>query len=140
MGRKAVVYLVTVIGATFLIAGIGALYAQQSIEATLEKASPERYNGVCPKTINFKGSITAKSPGKVQYEFVVMDGDEQTTKPGGTLDFAAAGKQEITWKIEFGEEGESKHSGWVMLRVTAPAKVESNKSNYLVRCMEIDLT
>ncbi len=140
MGRKAAVLLVALAGAMFLIIGIGTLSAQQGVEVTLDKASPASYAGVCPKQVSFKATVTAKSAGKVTYEWVIMDGDQASTKPGGTLDFAAAGKQEVTGKIEFGEEGESKHGGTVMMRITAPAKLDSNKSEFKVTCKEEILT
>ncbi len=137
MERKPVFYcLVTVICTLLLIVGIKALYAQQTIEATLGKASPETSAGACPRVINFKGTIIAKSPGKIQYEFVVRDGDEEKTQPGGTLDFSVPGKQDVIGELVFGDEGESKHTGWVMIRVSTPIKVESNKSNYFLRCSE----
>ncbi len=136
--KKSMVYIVSLACALFLVIVIGTISAQQNIEAII-KASPEFYNGGCPKSVIFMGTITAPA-GKIEYEYVVNDGEKETTIPGGTLDFASAGKQDVKTQLVFGDEDESTWGGWVAIRVKSPAKVESNKANYKVRCKWQDLT
>ena len=95
-------------------------------KASLE-AIPDRYEGSCPKTVIFKGRITANGKGIVKYEFVRSDGAKARVQ---SLNFHAAGSKDVstTWQL-----GRS-YSGWQAIRILSPQKMESNRARFQVRC------
>jgi len=110
----------------FLFAGMGMAYAQQNITASL-KAYPASYSGKCPAKITFKGIITVKKPGKVQYKFIRSDG---ALAPIDTLIFKKPGTKPVstTWTIG------KNYSGWKAIKVLYPQEVESNKAKFKILC------
>ncbi len=96
-------------------------------------ASPSKYQGSCPATINFDGLIEANGQGIVEYTFVRSDG---ATGPVGTLNFKSAGKLPVnnTWSI--GGISLPSYSGWQAVKVLSPTAGESDKAHFEVQCVK----
>jgi hypothetical protein len=128
------IFLIFLVTAIFLFAGIGITYSQPKITAEL-KATPETYSGQCPTTIKFLGKITvtniSKPPLKVQYKFIRSDG---AYAPVNTIIFDKDGSKMVktTWTLGGSELPEYK--GWQAIKVVYPQDVESNKANFKIQC------
>jgi hypothetical protein len=127
--------------ASLLLAGgiASAALAQQlpNMSTTLA-VTPESYEGTCPVTIRFKGTINTSLPGRIHYKFVRSDGAYMPTEPAV---FGAAGAQAATtnWTVGTGEQ--SRYEGWMMLKIVYPGEMESPRARYKVTCtgMNVDL-
>jgi len=119
-----------------LLIGVGPCGAGDSITAKLAtwdpvaqqySATPVTYQGSCPTTVKFEGSITALAGGRVQYRFLRSDNAqaaavEATLKPGKSLTL------QTSWTL-FGN-----YSGWVQLEVVAPHAVRSELASFKLIC------
>jgi len=94
------------------------------VAATLT-AEPARYTGAFPAIITFNAAITVDAPGDVTYRFVRSDG---AITPTRTITFKAAGTQQFkdVWAYK------QPFSGWLQLKIEAPAAVESNQAPFEV--------
>jgi hypothetical protein len=103
---------------------------QQSLRvvSTILSASPEAYDGQCPITIKFSGSITVKGKGRVKYSFVRSDG---ATGPVFTLDFNGETSKSVstTWTLSAPTFNE-----WLAVRIFSPNKLESNRASFKGMC------
>jgi len=91
-------------------------------------AVPSSFEGDCPVTINFAGSITLEGGGgTVKYQFVRSDG---ITMLPQTLTFDAPGTKEVstTWQLD------RNLAAWMAIRVLEPQTVESDRATLKVQC------
>lgn len=94
-------------------------------------ASPTRYSGKCPGVITFKGTISARKAGRVQYKFIRSDG---AFAPIQTLSFAAPGTKHVSTTWTLGGPGLPSYNGWEAIQIVYPASVQSNHANFSLRC------
>jgi hypothetical protein len=89
---------------------------------------PYTYTGVCPKTINFWGTITANGPGTVTYRWERSD---NTSTVPETITFTAAGAQMVanTWTLD------ATGTGWQRLHILTPNDVVSDEINFSLTCV-----
>ena len=85
-------------------------------------------NCTTPTSFRYTGTITATSPGRVSYRWWYSSGQ---AGPVQTVDFAAAGHQQVT--------GATVHTrtagtGWAEIQILSPAEVTSNKATYKLLC------
>jgi hypothetical protein len=101
----------------------------QVVSATLA-ASPEVYDGPCPKTIKFSGNITVKGKGPVKYTFVRSDG---ATAPVYTLDFDGDQTKPVdtTWTLDRPAFGE-----WMAIKVFWPNDLQSDRASFKGTCLK----
>src|SRR5215210_3492944 len=112
--------IVATAGLTLALIAFSAKTAQTFAASSLRvmsatlAASPEVYDGPCPVTIKFSGTITVKGKGPVKYTFVRSDG---ATAPVFTLDFAADETKHVdtTWTLSPPRFGE-----WVAIKILSP--------------------
>lgn len=111
-------------------------YAQANfavIGAKLE-ADPRIYEGVCPTTIKFHGSIETNGPGIVKYIFERSDGGIDTIVKSVTF-VAAPFHQNIpdtTWTL--GGPGMT-YTGWERIKILSPnAGFLSNQAMFQIKC------
>lgn len=100
----------------------------QVVSATLA-ASPEVYDGPCPKTIAFSGKITVKGKGQVKYTFVRSDG---ATGPVYTLDFDGDETKRVdtTLTLSLPAFGE-----WLAIKVLSPNELQSDRASFKGTCL-----
>jgi hypothetical protein len=99
--------------------------AQVGVEVALA-VEPAKYAGKLPVDIHFKGTIRVTRACEVKYVFVRSD---NTVTPERSISFAKPGEKPVadTWKVN------DNLSGWEMLQVLAPVKVESDKAQFEVK-------
>jgi hypothetical protein len=67
----------------------------QKVSVTVD---PPQYTGICPKTLKFTGTITAKKKGKVQYGWSGYNAlGYHNPLYNGILSFEAAGSKQVFW-------------------------------------------
>jgi len=97
---------------------------QGHVTAMHLQAQPSNYNGRCPVTIHFVGSITSNGPQTMEYRIDRSDG----AKSGGErLTFNAAGSHRVTdtWRLS------ESYAGWEML---GTGNMRSNRATFRVNC------
>lgn len=97
-------------------------------------ATPDHYQGACPRKITFSGLITAQgSSGKVRYRFIRSDGAKGQWE---TLNFASAGSRKVinTWTL--GGAGKNYQNYWQALEIAEPNAIVSEKATFTLRCDE----
>ncbi|MBI2158685.1 MAG: hypothetical protein HYU26_17565 [Candidatus Rokubacteria bacterium] len=96
------------------------------------KAVPPKYEGPCPATIVFLGKISVDyHPTPVSYTFVRSDG---ASAPAVNATFnASQNAVQTTWKL--GGPSLPNPSGWMVLKVTYPSQLESEKASFQVTCL-----
>ncbi len=94
-------------------------------------AAPTNYVGKCPTVITFKGTISARRPGRVQYKFIRSD---NAFAPIQTLEFTAPGSKPVgtTWTL--GGPGFPAQERWQAIQIVYPTSLQSNKATFLVKC------
>jgi hypothetical protein len=95
-------------------------------------ASPTSYQGPCPVTIRFTGTISVNRPCQVQYKFIRSDG---ALAPIRSLTFAAPGTKPVSNTWTLGGPGFD-FTGWQAIQVVYPRHVTSNRANFRVRSGE----
>lgn len=91
-------------------------------------AVPSSYSGYCPKTIVFKGTITASAACTVQYKFIRSDG---ATKPVQSLAFIAAGSKTVDDSWSLGDT----FSGWEAIQIISPTHSTSAQASFALTCL-----
>ncbi len=97
-------------------------------------ATPDQYQGACPRKITFSGLITAQGGGgKVRYRFIRSDGAKGQWE---TLNFASAGSRKVinTWTL--GGPGKNYQNYWQALEIAEPNAIVSEKAAFTLRCDE----
>ncbi len=91
-------------------------------------ATPSKYCGRCPTTVQFSGTITVDKAGRYQYKFIRSD---NASAPVQTLTFAAPGSKPVstTWML-----GKS-YDGWEAIQIISPVNVQSNKAEFRLVCI-----
>ncbi|MCP3898264.1 MAG: hypothetical protein GY707_00865 [Desulfobacteraceae bacterium] len=105
-----------------------AVHAAQNITASLT-AHPSKFSGKCPALITFKGKITVREPGRVQYKFIRSDG---ANAPVQTLNFQKAGSMAVSTTWQIGRN----YTGWEAIQIVYPMQVQSNRANFRINCTD----
>jgi hypothetical protein len=94
--------------------------------------SPLSHTGPCPARFTFKGQIYANKAITIHYRFVRSD---NTRTQARILSFEEPGRQEVTDTWEIGDVATgSAFSGWEVLQVLTPVKVQSNEVYFKGSC------
>ena len=119
---------------SILMTILAAMPAQAADYSAVLSANPTNYNGGCPALITFKGSITAKKAGRVQYKFIRSD---NAFAPVQTLEFTAPGTKAVgtTWTL--GGASLPHYTGWQAIQIVYPTNLTSNKAGFTVRCAAV---
>lgn len=88
-------------------------------------------NGPCPDTISFAGAITVNGAGTVKYHFLNNVGVPWDTQ---SLTFDGPGTKDVGTRLEIGGPGRLSYSGWVMIEVESPNKLQSNRADFKGSC------
>lgn len=91
------------------------------------KADPARFEGPCPKTVNFVGTIAVNRAGTVRYTFLRSDG---ARGPVHEIRFDGPGSKEVSTSWQLGRS----YAGWMAIKILAPREMESNRANFELRC------
>jgi hypothetical protein len=123
-----------VLAASFLVASCLPLALVRAQEHTVTDvkavANPKEYNGPCPATIEFIGTIfVSHHPARVTYYWERSDGAKG---PRETVDIRSAG-QGVSTKWQVGQPGRN-FNGWEKLHVIAPTGITSDEATFRVRC------
>jgi len=89
--------------------------------------SPATYNGVCPKKLTLKGTVTVSRPTEVEYAWV---SDFGMSIGGGKEKFVEAGSKTFTQTIEI----TSDTTGFLRFRVEAPFSVKADRIEIKINC------
>ncbi|HZD01468.1 MAG TPA: hypothetical protein VFA46_15125 [Actinomycetes bacterium] len=98
-------------------------------------ASSPSYEGDCPVTITFTGTIAVdRGPVKVTYRWIRSDG---ATGPVETISFSGSGAQGqkvgTTWTL--GSPGLT-YSGWEAIKLLTPTESTSNQAGFTISCTQ----
>lgn len=94
-------------------------------------ANPTNYVGKCPTVITFKGTISARKAGRVQYKFIRSD---NAFAPVQTLEFASPGTKPVSTTWTLGGPGFPVQDRWQAIQIVYPTNLQSNKAHFLVKC------
>jgi hypothetical protein len=98
-----------------------------SIEPIFTALDPSSYVGVCPVVLSGQGTITVNGPTTVTY---VWERSSGPSLGSGSLTFAAAGSQNISFSINY----LSTSIDTVRLHVTSPIDISSDALPYDILC------
>jgi hypothetical protein len=103
------------------------------VTSAVLKADSYENSGVCPVTVNFRGSITTNGAGLVKYVFTRNDG---ATSAVQYLTFDGAGTKLIDTSWRLGGTGLDAYRGWEAVRILAPNSFESSHETgaFAMRC------
>ena len=123
----------TILSSALALAGLlgvttSSLAADYSATATV---TPKSFAGKCPKKFVFKGIITAKKAGRVQYKWIRSD---NANAPVKTLNFTAPGSKAISTTWTLGGAALPTYNGWEAIQIIYPHKVTSNRAAFKLRC------
>jgi len=124
MIRKAVVVLIVSVVAL-------AVYAQvRTVDRVAIVVRPEVYNGPCPATIHFTGTIfVTRRPVRVTYEWERSDGAKSGRE---TVDIRSEGRGVgDTWTLG---AGHGRYRVWEQLHVLAPTGIRSARGVARINC------
>ena len=129
----------TLFAAAFILACLVLAGAQKpgsefAVTGVDLKADEAKVLGPCPIIVKFTGYITTNGPGTVKYTFMRSDG---ATGPAFTLDFKAAGTQQVSTTWTLGDAvALPSYEGWQALRVLSPNEVESSheRGGFVLKC------
>src|SRR6266540_5041135 len=119
----------TLFAAAFILACLVLAGAQKpgsefAVTGSGLKADEAKLIGPCPIIVRFTGYVTTNGPGTVKYTFTRSDG---ATGPAFTLDFKAAGTQQVSTAWTLGDPTIlPTYEGWQALKVLFPNEVESS--------------
>lgn len=114
-----------------VIAALASMPGHAADYSAFLTANPTNYSGKCPAVITFKGFITAKKAGRVQYKFIRSD---NAAAPIQTLEFAAPGTKPVSTTWTLGGAALPNYSGWQAIQIVYPTNVTFNKAGFTVRC------
>ncbi len=89
--------------------------------------SPTTYNGVCPKKLTLKGTVTVDRPTEVEYNWV---SDFGMTIGGGKEKFTEAGSKTFTQTIDI----TSDTNGFLRFRIESPFSVKADRIEIKINC------
>ncbi len=98
-----------------------------SVNKVLLTADPPTYDGACPKTLTFQGTISANKAGSVIYKWERSD---LTVSADQVVEFVGSGTKTISTTITQSESVD----GWTRLKITSPTQIESDKATYVIKC------
>lgn len=121
-------------GALLALVVTPAIAGAFEVKGATLTASPTMYEGPCPATITFNGTIAAFGKGQVQYTFLRSDGGQYPTY---LLDFAGPDITQVkgistTWKL--GGASLPSYSGWMAVKIISPNALESTKAEFAITC------
>jgi hypothetical protein len=90
------------------------------------------YTGVCPKTVNFSGKITANDAGTVTYKWESSDGSNNSAVLNLTFDGPDTKTVSHSWTL--GASGKTLTDYWERLHIFTPTDVTSNNATFTLRC------
>ena len=99
-----------------------------TITASLS-ASPTTYNGSCPATITFSGTITNYIGNRdVTYRFIFSDGSTQDMP---VIHFDQPGSQTVStsWTLT-----QPSFQGWAAIEILQPVQLQSNRAEFSMTC------
>ena len=120
--------------AMFLAAGLIAGASSTSFgqgPAVHLAAAPPNFNGECPATITFNGTIGLNHPGTVRYRFIRSD---RARGPFFTLKFEEAGQQHVTATWRLGGARLKHYAGWEAIQIVYPRGIISNRAHFQLNC------
>lgn len=105
------------------------------------KAEQPKYNGKCPATVKFTGTITSEGgAGTVKYKFVRSDGTPTLPEE---LTFDAPGTKEVSYSLEVFKNRFSPRleeyvptTGSVRIQILEPSQKNSELATYSVSCQD----
>ena len=93
--------------------------------------TPKSSIGACPKKFNFRGIITARKAGRVQYKWIRSD---NANSPVRTLHFTSPGKKYVATSWTLGGAALRSYNGWQAIKIIYPQQAMSNKARFRLRC------
>jgi hypothetical protein len=122
--------IVVIAGGTLVAgAGIGPVLAQ-AVNRVVAIAKPQHYDGPCPATIRFIGTIFVNNPADVSYRWERSD---HATGPVQTVHITGAGRGvETTWDL--GQQPVEGFHGSERLHVLSPGDFYSNPALFTLTC------
>src|SRR6266542_1171181 len=120
--------------ACLILAGAQKPGSEFAVTGVDLEADEAKVLGPCPIIVKFTGYITTNGPGTVKYTFMRSDG---ATGPAFTLDFKAAGTQQVSTTWTLGDAvALPTYEGWQALRVLSPNEVESSheRGGFVLKC------
>lgn len=106
-----------------------------AIDVTFVDLSPDRpsYEGACPVTVTFRGTVEVDGPGTVGVQWVRSDGVTSATT---MLMFPAAENKSITntWTLGDYVPAFRPFNGWQKLRVTSDSTMKEGYAEFSVTC------
>ena len=91
-------------------------------------SNPPMYNGSCPTTIEFSGTITDNGGNRdVRYRFIRSDG---ATGPEEVIRFDQPGSQTVSMTWDIGRS----YQGWVAIEILQPTQLQSNRAEFELTC------
>ena len=103
-----------------------------TITASLS-ANPPIYNGSCPATIQFSGTITDNVGNRdVHYRFIFSDGGTQDMP---AIHFDQPGSQTVSTTWTLGDMNTlPSFQGWVAIEILQPVQLQSNRAEFEMYC------
>jgi hypothetical protein len=91
------------------------------------------YEGPCPVTITFRGTVEVDDPGTVAVQWLRSDGATSAATP---LAFPAAGNKTVThtWTLGDYVPAFRPFTGWLKLRVTSSSVMKEGYAEFSVNC------
>jgi hypothetical protein len=100
-------------------------------------ANPATYNGPCPATIEFSGTITDYVGNRdVTYRFVFSDGAAQAMP---VIHFNQPGSQTVSTSWTLGDINSlPSYQGWAAIEILQPVQFQSNQAQFQLTCTAPD--
>lgn len=98
-----------------------------SVNKVLLTVDPRSYDGACPKTLTFQGTISASKAGTVKYKWERSD---LTVSADQVVEFVGGGTKIVSTTITQSESAD----GWTRIKITSPTQLESDKATYNIKC------
>lgn len=115
----------------FVISSVSFAQERPQVTGVRVEANPVEFKGECPATITFTGKIRMNGPGVVRYVWLRSDGAR--VRPA-TLNFQAAGEQEVTKTWRLGGPGFPDRKRWQAIRILYPNVMISNHAEFRILC------
>lgn len=127
MKTRTLIALLAILLTASLCVWVVTYYVSPPVTASL-RVVPKSYDGDCPVTVQFFGTVTARKPGKVYYHFLRSDG---AAAPLKTLHFTEPGTKAVSenWTLT-----RTSYEGWQAIEVVHPQAVKSNSVTFKIQC------